>query len=185
MNPRIKPVEAPYKESVARDFNTIMPEGMPPIAIFRTVANNPRVLSRMVAGGLLDKGSISISDRELVILRVCAITGAEYEWGVHVAGFAKKAGFTSEQIEHTCLNVIDPLLWTDEQRTLLRLVDELHRTNEISDDLWQLLSSFYQSDQLIELVMLAGLYHTVSFVVNAFQIEREAFAPAFPDCRDL
>ena len=185
MSPRIKLVESPYRESVIRDFKAVMPEGMPPLAIFRAVANNPRVLSRMISGGLLDKGSISISARELIILRACARTGAEYEWGVHVAGFATKAGFTAKQIEHTCLNAIDPLVWSDEQKVLLMLVDELHSTNEIGEELWIALSSHFQTNQLIELVMLTGLYHAVSFIVNAFEIERESFAPAFPECRDL
>ena len=39
----------------------------------------------MMAGSLLDRGSISMRNRELMILRICARCGAEYEWGVHVA----------------------------------------------------------------------------------------------------
>ncbi|MCG8611934.1 MAG: carboxymuconolactone decarboxylase family protein [Pseudomonadales bacterium] len=183
MKPRIQPVEAPYSENVQKDFETIMPKGMPPLAIFRTVAHNPRVLHRMISGGLLDKGSISIADRELVILRVCALTGAEYEWGVHVAGFAAKSGFNPEQISNTCEGVINSSLWSSEQQLLIRLVDELHSTSNVSEILWSELSDAYQPDQLIELVMLAGLYHAVSFVVNACHIEKEPFAPSFPGDR--
>ena len=42
------------------------------------------------------------------------------------------------------------------------------------------MSAHYDDAQLIELVMLAGLYHAVSFVVNAFRIENEDFAPDYP-----
>ena len=69
--PRIAPLEPPYPEAMQQDFDRVM-RGLPPLNIFRTVAHNPRVLSRMVAGGLLDKGSISLRQRELVILRTCA-----------------------------------------------------------------------------------------------------------------
>ena len=87
-NQRIEPVDSPYPDSLQSSFDVVMPRGMPPLNIFRTIGRNPRVLSRMVRGGLLDKGSITIAQRELVILRACAVCGAEYEWGVHVAAYA-------------------------------------------------------------------------------------------------
>jgi len=181
MNTRIPPLEAPFTEDVEADFNTIMPPGMPPLSIFKTVAHNPRVLHRMVMGGLLDKGSISLADRELVILRTCGLCKAEYEWGVHVAGFAAKAGFNAQQISDTTREHSDLSLWRSEHQLLIQMADQLHETNQVDDGLWALLSAVYQHEQLIELIMLAGLYHAVSFMVNACRIEREPFAPVFPE----
>ncbi len=184
MSSRINPVSAPYSQEVQASFKVVMPEGMPPLNIFRTMANNPRVLSRMVQGGLLDRGSISVAERELVILRSCALCGAEYEWGVHAAVFSEQAGFSEAQIAATTAIDSKPSeddsLWSSDQRLLLAMVDELHSTQTLSDGLWSRLAQQYSSEQLVELVMLAGLYHAVSFVVNAFQVEREAFAPSFP-----
>src|SRR4051812_41906570 len=96
--PRIAPVEAPYETSIAQTFERIMPAGMAPLTLFRTMARNPRVLQRMFAGNLLDKGTIGLREREILILRTCARCGAEYEWGVHVALFAKTAGLEQPQI---------------------------------------------------------------------------------------
>lgn len=179
--PRIKAIEPPYSHQIQESFGVIMPPGMPPLNIFRTVGKNPRVLSRMVRGGLLDKGSISIAQRELVILRACAICRAEYEWGVHVAGFASKAGFSEDQIAGTCLKTIDARIWSNEQQVLIQLVDELHETSQLDTETWRELCNFFTEEQLIELIMLAGLYHAVSFVVNSLNIENEPFAPTFPD----
>jgi alkylhydroperoxidase family enzyme len=179
--PRIKAMEPPYTDQVQESFNIVMPTGMPPLNIFRTIGNNERVLSRMVRGGLLDKGSISIAQRELVILRACANCGAEYEWGVHVAGFAMKAGFSEDQIAGTCSKSIDMSIWSEEQQALLQLVDELHRSSQLGAEIWRELCKFFTDEQLIELIMLTGLYHAVSFVVNGLKIENEAFAPKFPD----
>lgn len=178
---RIKAVEPPYAEDIRREFDRIMPPGMAPLNIFRTVANNPRVLSRMIAGGLLDRGSITIAERELVILRACAVCGAEYEWGVHVAGFSQKAGLSQSQIGDTTNQNPDPTLWADWQLMLIEMVDQLHQSNNINDDLWNRLSARYGDGQIIELVMLAGLYHAVSFIVNALGIENEDFAPSFAE----
>lgn len=180
-NQRIKSVQSPYSEQLQESFNVVMPPGMPPLNIFRVMGNNERVLSRMVKGGLLDKGSISIAQRELVILRACAICNAEYEWGVHVAAFGAKAGFSEAQIADTCSRVVSLEIWSDEQRSLIRLVDELNSSANISDDAWEELSEYFSHQQLIELVMLAGLYHAVSFIVNGLRIEHEKFAPPFPD----
>lgn len=180
MNPRVKAVTAPYSADVQEAFNTIMPPGMPPLNIFTSVANNPRILQRMVAGGLLDKGSISIQAREIIILRTCGLCRAEYEWGVHVAGFAMKAKLTQAQIDDTLSANINRTLWNDEQKNLLALADELHNTQSISDALWLSLSEHFSHEQSIELIMLAGLYHAVSFIVNGLKVPNEAFAPSFP-----
>lgn len=180
MNSRIKPLQAPFTDEVTQDFNVVMPAGMPVLGIFRTVAKNPRVLNRMVNGGLLDKGSISIADRELVILRACGLCKAEYEWGVHVSLFAKKAGFNQAQINDTCSAQCHYSLWNEEQQLILKMVEQLHINQKINDTLWEQLNRAYEEEQLIELVMLAGLYHTVSFMVNAFNIQNESFAATFP-----
>jgi len=97
---RIAPVDPPYPAEIQAEFDKIM-RGAPPLLLFRTVARNPRVLQRFLAGGLLDRGSISLRLRELMILRTCALCGAEYEWGVHVAAFGAKASWTSEQVHST------------------------------------------------------------------------------------
>ncbi|MEH6345342.1 MAG: carboxymuconolactone decarboxylase family protein [Bermanella sp.] len=180
MKARINPINAPYSEEITADFNTVMPPGMPPLSIFRTMAHNPRVLHRMVMGGLLDKGSITVAQRELVILRACGLCKAEYEWGVHVAAFAKKAGFSQDQINDTTQEYSDSALWDQGQNLIIALVNQLHTDNQVSDKLWGKLAEKFAEDQLIELVMLAGLYHAVSFVVNACKIQNEPFAPAFP-----
>lgn len=180
--PRIAPVDPPYPEPVQRDFDAVM-RGAPPLTLFRTVARNPRVLSRMIAGGLLDRGSVSIRLRELAILRTTARCGAEYEWGVHVAAFGGKAGFTPDQIAETRNGEADSPCWNAEEQLVVRLADALHDSGDVDDALWTELAAVFAADQLIELTMLVGLYHAVSFMVRTTRIEPEAFAPRFPSAR--
>src|SRR6185369_159423 len=177
--PRIPPVDPPYPPEIQADFDKLM-RGQPPLALFRTVARNPRVLQRMMAGGLLDRGSISIRTRELMILRTTAKCGAEYEWGVHVAAFGAKAEWTGEQLRSSVHGGADDTCWNAEDRLVLRLADQLHGTAKVDEALWKDLSAHFKEEQLVELVMLAGLYHAVSFMVNATGVEHEAFAPRFP-----
>ena len=177
--PRVTPIEPPYPADLQASFDTIM-QGAPPLALFRTVARNPRVLKRMLAGGLLDRGSISLRSRELMILRTCARCGAEYEWGVHIATFGAKAQWTPEQTRSTVHGSADDACWSAEDRLVIRLADQLHETNHVDDTLWAAATAHFADEQLIELVMLAGLYHAVSYMVNATGVEHEPFAPAFP-----
>jgi alkylhydroperoxidase family enzyme len=176
--PRIPPCDPPYDPAAADDLAKIMPPGVPPIRLFRTLAHNPRVLRRVRRGGLLDPGSISLRDREVVILRTTALCRSEYEWGVHIVFFGKAAGFTAEQLAATVTG--DPAPFSDTERLLLALCEALHRTAAVPDELWQSLARAYRSDQLVELVALAGQYHTIANVTNALGIELEDDAPRFP-----
>src|SRR4249919_1997690 len=157
-NARITPIEPPYPADVQAEFDKIM-RGAPPLLLFRTVARNPRVLQRMMAGSLLDRGSISLRSRELMILRTCARCGAEYEWGVHVAIYGEKAQWTEEQKRSTARGEAADACWTSEDRLVIRLADELHDTSRVSDPLWAELAARFAPEQLLELLMLAGLYH--------------------------
>jgi hypothetical protein len=51
----------------------------------------------------------------------------------------------------------------------------------MSDELWSLLEGAFEDDQIIELIVLVGFYHTISFVTNALVIDLEAEAERFPE----
>jgi alkylhydroperoxidase family enzyme len=178
--PRIPPLEPPYSAAVQAALDRIMPPGMPPLALFRTLAVNERVFLRMMAGGLLDRGSISMRERELVIDRTCWRCGAEYEWGVHVTQFGPRIALTEAEIAALCSDEPPPGCFTEREHLLLRMCDQLHATARIDEPLWSALRAIWQPDQLVELVVLAGLYHAIAFAVNAFQIPLEPFARRFP-----
>jgi alkylhydroperoxidase family enzyme len=177
--PRVAPLDPPYPPEIQADFDQLM-RGAPPLLLFRTVARNPRVLQRLMAGALLDRGSVSLRSRELMILRSCARCGAEYEWGVHVAVFGAKAQWTSDQLRSSAHGGADDACWSAEDRLVIRLADQLHDTSRVDDALWAELAAHFTPEQLVELIMLAGLYHGVSYLINALGVQHEAFAPRFP-----
>ena len=115
-----------------------------------------------------------------MILRTCVRCGAEYEWGVHIATFGAKAQWTPEQTRSTVHGSADDACWSPEDRLVIRLADQLHETNRVDDALWTAAADHFAADQLIELVMIAGLYHAVSYLVNATGVQQEPFAPGFP-----
>ena len=65
-------------------------------------------------------------------------------------------------------------------RAILRLCDALHDRADVDDALWAELAAEFAPAQLVELIVLAGFYHTVSFATNALRIELEPGAARFP-----
>jgi alkylhydroperoxidase family enzyme len=176
---RLAPLEPPYAEPLAAALASMMPPGMAPLRLFRTIAHNPRVLEKIRASNLLDRGSLDRRDREIVILRTTARCGCEYEWGVHVAFFSAKVGLGAAEIAATVHGGPDHAGWSERERALIRLVDELHDTSGLSDALWSELRRHFRDEQLVELVVLAGFYHTIAFVVNGLGVAHEPGAPRF------
>ncbi|MCG8588315.1 MAG: carboxymuconolactone decarboxylase family protein [Proteobacteria bacterium] len=177
---RIEPLEPPFEPELAAELARFMPPGMEPLRLFRTLAHNPRVLSRFRGGSLLDRGSITRREREIVILRTCARCGSEYEWGVHVTFFAERVGLAKEEVAATLLGAADDPAFGPNEARLIRLVDALHDTATVDDALWRELEEAYEPAQLIELLVLAGFYHMVSFVTNAAGVALEPGAARFP-----
>ena len=151
--------------------------------LFRTLGRNPRVLSRMMAGGLLDRGSVSIRQRELMILRVTARAGAEYEWGVHVAAYAKKSGFTEAELQASVHGNAGAACWKPDEAAIVKLADAACATGDVNDALWAELRPLFSDEQLVELVQLAGQYRAVAFTLNALRVPLSLRRRGFPGNR--
>jgi alkylhydroperoxidase family enzyme len=130
---RIAPLEPPYAPEIQAQFDRIM-RGAPPLMLFRVMASNARAWEKFRAGSLLDRGPLSLREREIVIDRTCALTQCEYEWGVHVATFAQAAGLTEAQIRATVCEGADAPCWSPAEQALIAAVDALHERATLSED---------------------------------------------------
>lgn len=183
-NPRIAPVEPPYEPEIDAILKKWMPPGAEtePLRLFRTLAVHDELASRMrpIGAGILGHGRVEPRQREIVIHRTCARAGAEYEWGVHVLAFGKPLGFSDEQIAATVHGSAEDPAWSERDALLIRLADELHDTSTVTDALWADLAAHFGDDQLLELVITAGWYRLLSYVINAAGVEHEPWAARFP-----
>jgi alkylhydroperoxidase family enzyme len=182
---RIVPLEAPFERAIEAQLRSMMPEGVPPIALFRTFVRNPVMTAAMQPWGrheLSRDFSVGMREREIVIDRTCARCGCEYEWGVHVAFFADRVGLGREQVASLTSGSPDDPCWTESRdRMLVRLVDELHDRSDVGDGLWDALRKEFDEPQLLDLLLLCGWYHAISFTARAARVPLEEGAPRFSD----
>lgn len=177
---RIEPARGPFSENVQRWLDRTMPPGRAPLVLFATMARDERLFGKFFSGGLLDRGHLQLRQRELVIDRTTALNRCEYEWGVHITFFGERVGLNARQVASLVDGGPEDDCWSPEDRLLLRLCDELHHTATLSDELWTALRGQFSAEAMIELLMLAGFYRTVSYLCNTMQLPLEADAARFP-----
>ncbi|HEY3796406.1 MAG TPA: carboxymuconolactone decarboxylase family protein [Bradyrhizobium sp.] len=179
---RIAPLQPPYASDVQQQFDRIM-RGAPPLMLFRVVAGNVRAWEKFRAGGLLDRGPLSLREREIVIDRTCALTGCEYEWGVHVRAFADAAGLTDQQVRATVLGDAAARCWSAAEQALIAAADALHLRATLDDAEFAALSAHYDEAQILEVILLCGFYRTVAYLANGLDLPLEETAARFPGTR--
>jgi alkylhydroperoxidase family enzyme len=178
-------LEPPYDPAVAAQLAKMMPPNVAPIALFRTVVRNLPMAEAMTLWGSYELSrslSLSLRDREIVIDRTCVRCGCEYEWGVHIAFFAEKIGFTSEQVAAIATGPSDAICWTPEEQALIALVDNLVDRRAIAPATWTQLAAHFDEAQILEAIALVGYYHTISFLCVGLELPLESYAARFPGC---
>lgn len=183
VTPRLAPLESPFDPEVGAQLSKMMPPGVPPIALFRTFVRNLPMAEAMGTWGAYELShnlSLTMREREIVIDRTCARCGCEYEWGVHVAFFAERAGLDQNQIVSLTTGGAGDDCWSEERdRLLINAVDALHDHADISDALWQALANVFSDANLLDLLLLAGWYHAICFVARSARVSLEPGAPTF------
>jgi alkylhydroperoxidase family enzyme len=177
--------QAPYPEKIEAWLARTMPPGVPPLTLFTTLARDERLFERFSKGALLDRGHLTLRQREIVIDRTTARCGSEYEWGVHVAFFGERAGLQGEHLHALVHGRSNDPVWSTDERLLLAACDALHDRADIDDALWSDLREVFAEEAILEIVMLAGFYRTVSYLTNALRLEPEANAARFPPEREV
>jgi alkylhydroperoxidase family enzyme len=150
--------------AIARVGGRVIGSGPP--NIFTTLARHRRLFLPWLffAGRLMPRGRLPRADTELVILRVAHRCGSDYEWRHHER-IAQRVGLSAEEVAR--VREEHPGGFSERQALVLRAVDELHDTRDISDETWAGLRAQLSDVELIELCMLTGHYEMLAMTLNA------------------
>lgn len=170
--PRIAPLEPPYGPDVAPAVESLGP----PIALFRVLARRPDRAAGIHGWGqyyLSRRTALTLRQQELVIHRTTARCGADYEWGVHAAVFAARVGFDERQLTSLATGDAGDTCWTAEDGAVIAAVDALYERHDLDDAEWSALVGAVGEEGAIDLLLVCGWYHAISFAVRALRLPLE------------
>lgn len=174
------PVAPPYDEATTAALEALGP----PIMLFRMFARRPERAQAIQGWGsyyLSRRSALSLRHRELVIDRTTALCAAEYEWAIHVSVYAAKAGLTDAQVRSLAHGNAGDACWDwPADGAVLRAVDALHEESDLSDEQWAGLVAATGEDGALEVILLCGWYHAISFAARALRLPLEPGTVGFP-----
>ena len=139
--------------------------------VLGTLAQHPALMQayHTFNGHILYTNTLDARQRELLVLRVAARRGAEYEWRQHVY-IARDLGFTDADIERVAEGPHADG-WSPIDAAMLRAVDELVADAQIADDTWAVLAGELDHHQLMDLVFTVGAYDLLAMAFKSFGVE--------------
>ena len=63
---------------------------------------------------------------------------------------------------------------------MIAAVDDLVDRRMITDKTWAILAAHFDEPQILEVIALAGYYHTISFLCRGLDLPLESYAARFP-----
>ena len=144
--------------------------------LFRVLLNHPNLTRRWMvfAGHVLQKQTVPLRERELLILRIGWLNQSEYEFAQH-AEIAKRAGIGEAEIERVKQGPAAG--WAAHEAALLQAADDLFERSVVSDATWAALAARYSTQQMMDVVFTVGQYNLVSWALNSFGVPLDDFLP--------
>jgi 4-carboxymuconolactone decarboxylase len=151
-------------------------ERVPPLAVFRTVANAQGTFVNWLrfGGDCLDPRLFDPALRELAILRVARLTpGAEYEWVQHVP-ILLAVGGSQEQVAALEADDLDAVALGEDGRLVVRFTSQVVLDAAPDEETFASMSARFTPAEITQLLLVIGQYMMVGRVMATAQLEVDA-----------
>ena len=141
--------------------------------LYRTLAHSPGVCEGWLHlfTELRQKAKLDDLSRELAIMEVAILNGAEYEYKAHVP-FALKAGMTQAQLDALPgWQVSDA--FTPRMRAVLAYTDAMTQKIKVPQAIFAAARAHFDEREMVELTATVGGYNLVSRFLEATQMPHE------------
>jgi len=148
---------------------------------FRAMLHSPRAAAAVanLLRTLMFKNTLNSRARELVILRTGWRTRSEYEFCQHVR-VSRDLKMSEEEI----LGVRDPdkcATYSETDRAVIRMADELLDHSEVSPGTWATLAKSFSHGELVELLLAAGFWRMIAGYLKTAKVPLDAGVPSWPE----
>lgn len=153
----------------AAGFRSRTPDGRL-IGPFNVVLYSPEIGGSFLGLQAEEGKHTALSERvrQVVILTVGSVWKAPYELYAHSA-VARKAGLAAETVAALAHGQPSQEL-SGEERVAQRFAYELTASRNVGDDLYAAARAAFGEKGVVDMVVLAGCYHTVCSLLNAFDV---------------
>lgn len=143
------------------------------LLLYRVLLNSPPVAAGWLKlfTALRQQTELPGRLREIVILRIAALNGAEYEFEAHVP-FAQREGLSEEAIEMLHRGEV-PRDLSEAEQDAVRYTDRMTRHVNVPSQQYESVARHFGQRDMVELTVLIGAYNMVSRVLVALQIQSE------------
>lgn len=141
--------------------------------LYRALLNSPPIAEGWLKlfTAIRQKSKLPGRYRELAILRVAIVNGADYEYRAHVP-FALKDGVTQEQIDALPGWQVSKC-FDDRERAVLAYTDYMTREIRVPDPVFAEARRHFDDRELVELTATVGGYNLVSRFLEAICVDQQ------------
>jgi alkylhydroperoxidase family enzyme len=173
--PRIPPLEP--KDWTPEQKKRFDPNGTGQRAanVFVTFVRNPPAdrLRGPINQHILNATTLSVRQRETLLMRIGVLCRSEYEWAAHSRLGRRAGGMTDADVARIVTGSDsgggDPL-----EVALIRATDELYRDDKVSEETWAALAKGLDTKQLLDVLIAAGGYRATSMAINSAGVQLDA-----------
>lgn len=142
--------------------------------LYKVLLHSPAVMEGWLGlfTAIRQKTKLSGRHRELAILRVAILNGADYEYQAHLP-FALKEGASAEQIAALRAWQVSPLFDAVE-RAVLAYTDTMTKQVQVPDELFAEVRKHFDAQEQVELTATIAGYNLVSRFLEAMQVHHKS-----------
>jgi AhpD family alkylhydroperoxidase len=172
--PRVPYIEENDHPELAPLIGRIKAERGKLLDLYKVLLHSPAVMEGWLSffTAIRQKTKLGGRYRELAILRVAVINGADYEYKAHLP-FALKEGATGEQIAALGFWQVSALFDAAE-RAVLAYTDAMTKDIQVPDELFAELKRHFDAQDLVELTATIAGYNLVSRFLEAMQVHHQS-----------
>ena len=176
----------PYPDPASlRETDRKFLESLPQLNISRLIAGSPSMFQPLtrVFSAYLNDGCLDPELREIIILRTGHLLRSEYEVFNH-KNVARLIGMDEERIE-ALLTEQPGELFSAQEPSVIQFVDEVVGMGTVSESTFRAVEKILQTEELLELSVVIGVYTMVGQICSTFKIEPEKVPIAASGIEDI